>query len=322
MLAYALRRVVFAVPTLFGVLLLTFVLFRLLPTDIAETVAGEGASAQTIDDLRWAYGLHRPLFFDVDGARAAGWTALFDSQFFHYLRDMLTFDFGRSWHTRRDIWGALLAGAGPSLALALPIFLITLTTSIGLSLFAAWVRGSWLDRGLVLLSVLGMNVPLLTFIMVGQYVFAYRLGWFAIRGFSGPLDLVLPVLIGVAAGLGGNVRFYRTVMLDEMHQEYVSTARAKGASTGRVLLCHVLPNALIPVITRVVLALPFLLFGSLLLERFFGIPGAGYLMVEAVAQRDFAVVSAMTWLVSLLFVLGNLATDLCYALIDPRVSLP
>lgn len=321
MLTYVVRRLLFAVPTLLGVLVLTFVLFRLLPTDIAEAVAGEGASAQTIEDLRWAYGLHRPLILDIDGARAGGWTKLFDSQLFHYLHDMITFDFGRSWHTRRDIWASLIAGAGPSLALTLPIFLITLTTSIALSLLTAWARGTWLDRAVVLLSVVGMNVPMLTFIMMGQYIFAYQLGWFPIRGFTGPFDLVLPVLIGVTAGLGGNVRFYRTVMLDEIHQDYVSTARAKGASTARVSLRHVLPNALIPVVTRVVLSLPFLIFGSLLLERFFGIPGAGHLMVEAVAQRDFAVVSAMTWLVSLLFVLGNLATDLCYALIDPRVTL-
>ncbi|MCA9539068.1 MAG: ABC transporter permease [Myxococcales bacterium] len=321
MLAYAVRRLLQAVPTVFGVLLLTFVLFRLLPTDIAEKLAGEGASAQTIADLRWAFGLDKPLFFDLDGASREGIAKLFDSQFFDHFQRMLTFDFGRSWSTRRDVWGSLLDGIGPSLALTVPIFFLTLTTAIGLSLFTASRRGSRIDSSLVIACVIGMNVPLLSFIIIGQYVFAWRLGWFPVHGFHGPGSVILPVLIGVTAGLGGEVRFYRTVMLEEMHQDYVRTARAKGLSGARVLLAHVLPNALLPVATRVVLALPFLVFGSLLLERFFGIPGAGHLMVEAVTARDYAVVNAMTWLIALLFVFGNLLTDLCYAWLDPRVTL-
>jgi peptide/nickel transport system permease protein len=320
MLRYTLRRLLYAIPTLFGVLVLTFVLFRLLPTDIARKIAGEGASTETIEELRWAFGLHRPLFFDLDGARAHGIGHVFDSQFFHHLHDMVTFDFGRSGITRLRVADMLWQGIGPSLALTAPIFFITLVLSLALGLVTASVRGGRFDTLLVLLSVMGMNVPFLSFILVGQYVFAYQLGLFPIHGFEGPADLVLPILIGVAAGLGGNVRFYRTVMLEEMGQDYVRTARAKGLSNARVLCGHVLPNALIPVATRVVLALPFLIFGSLLLERTFGIPGAGHLLVEAVATRDYAVVNALTWLSALLFIVGNLLTDLCYALIDPRVT--
>lgn len=318
---YVARRLLYAIPTVGGVLVLTFVLFRLLPTDIAQRIAGEGASAQTVAELRWAYGLDRPLFFDVEGARVHGIGRLFDSQFFHHAADMLTFDFGRSWTTRRPVWDLLLRGIGPSLALTAPIFLGTLTLALALGLWSARLRGTWLDTAMVVGCVIGMNVPFLSFILVGQYVFAYRLGWFPVHGFGGVAHLVLPVSIGIVAGLGGQVRFYRTVMLDELGQDYVRTARAKGMSEARVLGAHVLPNALIPVVTRVVLALPFLVFGSLLLEEFFGIPGAGHLMFDAVSTRDYAVVGALTWLVALLFVVGNLLTDICYALIDPRVRL-
>ena len=170
-----------------------------------------------------------------------------------------------------------------------------------------------------------MSLPSLAFILFGQYFLAYKLGWFPIFGYepgwSGTKFLTLPVLIGIIAGLGSDVRFYRTVMLDEIRADYIRTAYAKGVSTRRVLFVHLLKNALIPVITSVVLAIPFLFLGSLLLERFFGIPGLGYMMIEAIGNRDFKVISAMTFIISVLFVFGNLATDICYALVDPRISL-
>jgi peptide/nickel transport system permease protein len=174
------------------------------------------------------------------------------------------------------------------------------------------------------LCVVGMSIPYLSFILFGQYFLAYKWDLFPVF-FSPDLSPVqyvaLPVIIGIVSGLGSNLRFYRTVMLDEMRNDYVRTAFAKGLTTRRVLFKHVLKNAMIPIITRVVLAIPFLFLGSLLMERFFGIPGLGYLMIEAIGSRDFRVINAMTYISAILFVIFNLITDICYALVDPRVSL-
>jgi peptide/nickel transport system permease protein len=168
-----------------------------------------------------------------------------------------------------------------------------------------------------------MSIPYLSFILFGQYFLAYKLGLFPVffsPDLSMPRYLALPVLIGIVTGLGSNVRFYRTVMLDEMRADYVRTAFAKGLDTRRVLFRHVLKNAMIPILTTIVLAIPFLFLGALLLERFFGIPGLGYLMVEAIGSRDYFVINAMTYIISILVVIFNLLTDICYALVDPRVS--
>ena len=186
-------------------------------------------------------------------------------------------------------------------------------------------RGTPLDTILVFLCVLGMSAPALAIILYCQYLLGYQLGWFPVfgyePGFGGVRYLVLPVLLGVTMGLGGDVRFYRTVMLDEIRSDYIRTAYAKGVGTTRVLFVHLLKNAMIPIISSVVLSIPFLFLGSLLLERFFGIPGLGYMMIEAIGSRDFPVINAMTFIIALLFIFGNLATDICYALVDPRVSL-
>jgi peptide/nickel transport system permease protein len=211
----------------------------------------------------------------------------------------------------------------PSLALTVPMFFGVVIISVSLALIIAFVRGSVWDSFAVIICVAGMSIPYLSFILFGQYFLAYKQGLFPVffsPDLSPPQYVALPVMIGIVAGLGGNLRFYRTVMLDEMRSDYVRTAFAKGLSTRRVLFKHVLKNAMIPIITRVVLAIPFLFLGSLLLERFFGIPGLGYLMVEAIGSRDYFVINAMTYISAILFVLFNLITDICYALVDPRVS--
>jgi peptide/nickel transport system permease protein len=195
--------------------------------------------------------------------------------------------------------------------------------SISVSLMIAFVRGSKWDVLAVVICVLGMSIPYLSFILFGQYFFAYKLGLFPVF-FSPDLTTVqyvaLPIIIGIVVGLGGGVRFYRTVMLDEMRSDYVRTAFAKGLSARRVLFKHVLKNAMISIITRVVLTIPYLFLGSLLLERFFGIPGLGYLMLEAIGSRDYFVINAMTYIWAILFVIFNVMTDVCYALADPRIS--
>src|SRR5206468_2943632 len=182
-------------------------------------------------------------------------------------------------------------------------------------------RSKWLDRTLVVLCVVGMSISYLVYILVGQYVFAYKLQWFPIWGYGSIKYLFLPVLVGLVSGMGGEVRFYRTVMLDEMYQDYVRTAFSKGCGQRTVLFKHVLKNAMIPVITHTVIVIPFLFTGNLLLETFFGIPGIGYLAVEAINSNDIPVIKATVMVGSIIYVFASLLTDICYAWADPRIKL-
>ena len=311
MTTYIIRRLLYTIPIVFGVLLVTFVLFNLVGGDVTDQIAGRAASIETREEIRKEYGWDKPLFLS------------WDSQFFNHLKNAVTFNFGRSWSDRELIIDKIKRGAGPSLSLTIPMFLGTLIISISLSLVVAFLRGTIIDVLVVLLCVAGMSIPFLSFILFGQYFLAFKWGLFPVF-FSPDLStsqyVALPVLIGIVTGLGSNLRFYRTVMLDEMRSDYVRTAFAKGLGPARVLFKHVLKNAMIPIITQVVLAIPFLFLGSLLLERFFGIPGLGYLMIEAIGARDFQVISAMTYIGAILFVIFNLITDICYSIVDPRIT--
>lgn len=244
-----------------------------------------------------------------------------DSQLFGYLAQLARFDFGESIPTHQKVSRLLWDGLGPSLALAVPIFLISLTVSVALALVCAYLRDTWTDRLIVVAAVALMSVNYLVWIVLGQYGPAYRWGWFPIWGFESWHHLVLPVWIGVLSGLGTHVRFYRTVMLDEIHRDYVRTAFAKGLSEGQVLFGHVLKNAAVPIITNAVMAIPFLYTGNLLLESFFGIPGLGGISVNAINSSDFDVIRAVVLIGAILYVTANLLADLCYAWVDPRVRL-
>jgi peptide/nickel transport system permease protein len=245
----------------------------------------------------------------------------FDSQFAHFLSRLARLDFGASIATGQPVLEMLAEGIGPSLALVLPIFTAELVLSIVLALLCAYFRDTGIDRFFVIISVILMSVNYLVWIVAGQYLFAYKLKWFPIWGFESWRFLVLPWIIGTFSGLGGSVRFYRTIMLDEMYRDYVRTAFAKGLGLGDVLFKHVLKNAMIPIVTNVVMAIPFLYTGSLLLESFFGIPGLGYLSVNALNSLDVDVVRAVVVIGTVMYILANLASDLCYALVDPRVRL-
>ena len=245
----------------------------------------------------------------------------FDSQLVDYAGRVLRLDFGTSTSLNQPVWTLLKEGIGPSLALTVPILIVELVVSLTLALLCAHRRGSWLDRSLVAVCVALMSVNYLVWIVFGQYVLAYRLGWFPVWGFESWRNLLLPVLIGVATGLGTNVRFYRTILLEEMHKDYVRTAFAKGLRTEQVLFKHVLKNALGPVIVNVSLALPFLYTGSLLLESFFGIPGLGYLSLNAIHSSDVEVVRAIVLVGALLFTAANILADVALAWVDPRVKL-
>jgi len=311
MIAYIIRRLLYTIPIVFGVLLVTFLLFNVIGGDRAAQIAGKSASKETIEEIRHEYGWDKPLFLS------------WDSQFIDHLEDAITFDFGRSYMDKEPVIDKIKRGILPSLSITLPMFFGTVIISVSISLIVAFFRGTLLDVSVVILCVAGMSLPFLSFILFGQYFLAYKWGFFPVFYW---LDLsvfeyaALPVMIGIAAGLGANVRFYRTVMLDELGNDYVRTAFAKGLTTKRILFKHVLKNAMIPILTRVVLAIPFLFLGSLLLERFFGIPGLGYLMVEAIGSRDLKIINAMTYIGAILFVVFNLITDICYSLVDPRVT--
>ncbi|HMP71733.1 MAG TPA: ABC transporter permease subunit [Kiritimatiellia bacterium] len=243
------------------------------------------------------------------------------SQFTYYLRHLARLDFGVSHSANEPVIDLLKSGIVPTLLLATPILFGELLISVVFALICARYRNRWPDRLLLVLSVALMSVNYLVWIVAGQYLLAFKLGWFPVWGFESWHYLLLPVLIGTLHGLGSNIRFYRTVMLDEMYKDYVRTAFAKGAGEARVLFRHVLPNAMIPVITNVVLSLPFLYTGSLLLESFFGIPGLGYLSVNAIHSSDVDVVRAVVLIGSVLYVVANLIADLLYAWVDPRVRL-
>ena len=321
MLAYIIRRTLYVIPVVFGVALVTFFLFHVVGWDPASQMLGRHASKDEITALRTELGLDLPKWVNFAAASRQGWTHLFDSQWFFYCKQIVTFDFGRSFASQQKISTLMLNGIVPSLVLAVPIFFIELVVAISIALFAAYYRNTWVDRSLVVLCVVGMSVSYLVYILVGQYVLAYRLQWFPIWGYESVKYLILPVLVGLISGLGGEVRFYRTVMLDEMYQDYVRTAFAKGCRQRTVLFKHVLKNAMIPIITHTVITIPFLYTGNLLLETFFGIPGVGYLAVEAINSNDIPVIKATVMVGSIVYVIASLVTDICYALVDPRIKL-
>lgn len=244
-----------------------------------------------------------------------------DSQFLFFLKHLARLDFGVSSSANEPVVDLLRAGIGPTLALAFPILLLETLLSVTLGLLCAQFRDRWPDRVMVVGSVALMSVNYLVWIITGQYLLAFKLNWFPVWGFASWLYLLLPIFIGVFSGLGSSVRFYRTILLDELYRDYVRTAYAKGLGQGRVLFVHVLRNALVPIITQVVLSMPFLYTGSLLLESFFGIPGLGYLSINAINESDVDVVRAVVVLGSVLYLMTNLLADLCYAWADPRVKL-
>ena len=245
----------------------------------------------------------------------------FDSQLWFYLKQVARLDFGTSHETNQRVTRMIAEGALPSLSLTVPMFVVGVILSVSLALLCAFFRNTLIDRFFVVLSVLLMSVNYLVWIVFGQYYLGYVLRWFPVWGYESWRHLPLPVLIGVVSGLGGSLRFYRTVMLDEMYRDYVRTAFAKGVGRRGVLFKHVLKNAMIPILTSVVMTIPFLYTGSLLLESFFGIPGLGTISINAVNSSDVDVIRAIVLVGAILYVIANLVTDICYKLVDPRVQL-
>ena len=320
MLAYLVRRVLYGGATVFGVLVFLFVLFFSVttPDDIARKALGERVPPAVLEQWKANHGYDKPLLWNPERPTE---TMLLD-----HFRRMLTFDFGRSDADDTPIAARLREGVGPSLSLTVPLFAAGLALGVGLSLFVAFFRETYIDRAGVFLCVLGMSVSMLLYIIGAQYLIGKLLRWFPISGFDPSPAVVLrflalPLVVGVVSGVGSDVRFYRTVLVEETTRDYVRTARAKGCGDLRLMGCHVLRNAMIPILTNVVIAIPFLFTGSILLESFFGIPGLGSITVDAINGNDFATLRTMVYIGSLLFVVGQILTDVSYALVDPRVRL-
>ena len=324
MFAYIVRRVLYALPILLGVNLLTFALFFVVntPDDMARMQLG--AKRVTPDAIeRWKVerGYDKPRFIN-DSAKGLG--RFTETIFFDKSLRMFAFEFGSA-DDGRDIAEEIRTRMVPSLAIALPTFVLGLYVTVSFALLLVFFRQTVLDFSGVVLCVAMMSVSSLFYIIGGQWLIAKVWQLVPISGYAASLEgarfLVLPVIISVVAGIGANTRWYRTIFLEEISRDYVRTARAKGLSELRVLFRHVLKNAMIPVLTGVVVVIPLLFMGSLLVESFFGIPGLGSYTIDAINAQDFSVVRAMVFIGSLLYIAGLLLTDISYTLVDPRVRL-
>lgn len=324
MLAYIIRRILYAIPILIGVNLITFMLFFMVntPDDMARSQLGaKQVTPEMIEAWKAGKGYDKPLFVNTE---AKGVGTVTDTLFVQESMKLFTFEFGFS-DNNRDIGNDIRERMGPSLAIALPTFLIGLVTNISLALLLVLFRGSVLDTGMMVVAVMIMSISGLFYIIAGQVLFSKIWHWVPISGFEngweGVKFLILPIMIGVFAGIGSGVRWYRSIFLEEINKDYIRTARAKGLSEIRVLFGHVMQNGMLPILTGVVVVIPTLFMGSLIMESFFGIPGLGSYTIDAIHAQDFAIVKAMVFLGSVLYIVGLILTDISYTLFDPRVKL-
>ncbi len=323
MFSYLLRRFLYAVPILLGVILITFLLSFVVqsPELRAKVVLGKRATPQAVADWMHNRGYDKPRFFNTQPG-----AALLDSQFFNHVKKLATFQLGVSDVTGRDLKDVFMEGAIPSLLITLPAFFVGIALAVSIALYQVFVRDTALDTAGALGAVALMSLPPMVYIIFGQAVIALTLNYFPafgfdLHGFTTLKFLILPIALIAVMGLGADVRLYRAIFLEEIAQDYVRTAQAKGVSNTRLLFTHVLKNGMISLITLIVAHLPLLVMGSLLVENFFGIPGLGNTLFLAIQQGDFATVFASVYLGSILYLIGLMLTDICYALVDPRIRL-
>jgi peptide/nickel transport system permease protein len=324
MLAYIIRRILYAIPILIGVNLLTFILFFLVnsPDDVARMHLGTKHITQLeIDNWKKNHGYDKPLFFNSEKENLHKFT---DTLFFNKSLRLFILDFGSS-ESGRDIAYDVSQRMWPSLALAIPTLFVGLFVNVIVAMALIFFRGSYLDFLGVGLCVVLMSISILFYIIAGQYVFGKFLQLVPISGYQGGLNafkfLILPIAVGVIGGVGAGARWYRTIFLEETGKDYVQTAYAKGLSEPVVLFKHVLKNAMIPILTSVVVLIPTLFLGSLIMESFFGIPGLGAYTIDAISQQDYDIVRAMVFLGTVFYIVGLILTDISYTLVDPRVRL-
>jgi peptide/nickel transport system permease protein len=310
MTAYVIRRVWQMIPTIFGVILLIFILFNWVGGDPAQVLAGKISNPEQIANIRHQLGVDRPYWYQL-------WV---------FIQQVFTFDFGRSWSTNELVSHIILTRVGPTLTIMLPVVFITSGLAVLFAVLVAYVRGTLTDRMVMIVCTVAMSVSFLVYIIVFQWLFGFILGWFPVQGWTESFwkNLTtyapLPILLAVLVGLAPELRLYRSFFLDEINQDYVRTARAKGVPEKRVMMKHVLRNAMIPILTNIGIALPGIFVGSFLLEVFFSIPGLGREIITAVNRSDFPVIKAVTVYLAILTMLINLLVDVMYKFVDPRVS--
>lgn len=307
---YIIRRLLYVIPVLLGVCFIIFIIFNVVAPDPAFILLGRHATVEQIATLHHELGIDKPFW----------------SQYFDIVKSAFTFDFGYSWSSKQNIWELIKLGAFPSMSITVPVFVMANVLSISLALLVAFYRGKLIDKVVLVLSIAMMSIPSLAYILFGQYFFAYKLGWFEISGYEAGFPyfipyVLLPVLLYIVISVGPDTRFYRAVILDEVYQDYVRTARAKGLRETVIMFKHVLKNAMIPILTYVIIQIPSLIIGFILVESFFSIPGLGGLVIKAINNSDFPVIKAMTIISAVGFILFNVLTDVLYTVVDPRMRL-
>ena len=311
MAAYLIRRLWQMIPTLAGVVLLVFFLFKYFGGDPAEVLGGLNASPEQIKAIRQTLGLDEPVWY----------------QLWIFVKQIVTFDWGKSWATNESVSNLFATRLPATLTVMVPILVLDVLLALPIAMWVAYRRGSLTDRSIMVATTVALSISFLVYVIIGQYVFGFQLGWFPVQGWSDSLwkNLLvyapLPVLLAVVVGLAPQTRLYRSFFLDELGQDYVRTARAKGMTEGVVLFRHVLRNAMIPILTNIGLQLPGIFVGSFLIEVFFSIPGLGREVLLAVNRSDFPVIQAVTIYLAVLTMVINLLTDIAYKLVDPRVVL-
>ena len=310
MTAYVIRRLWQMIPTLLGVVLLIFFLFNWFGGDPAQVLAGKISNQEQIDNIRKQLGVDQPYW----------------KQLVIFCEQIVTGDFGRSWSTNEEVSRIFATRIGPTLTIMVPILLLETAFGIIFAMGVAYVRGSLTDRAIMIACTVAMSISFLVYIILGQWLFGFLLGWFPVQGWSDSywkniaVYAPLPVFLALLVSIAPTLRLYRSFFLDEINQDYVRTARAKGLSETTVMFKHVLRNAMIPILTNVAIALPSLMIGSFLLEKFFSIPGLGREVITAVERSDFPVIKAITVYLAVFTMFLNLLVDVLYKWVDPRVE--
>jgi peptide/nickel transport system permease protein len=311
MAAYILRRLWQMVPTILGVVLLVFFLFKYFGGDPAEILGGLNATPEQISAIRQQLGLDQPVWVQLG----------------LYLKSIVTFDWGKSWATNEAVSSLFASRLPATLTVMLPILILDVLLALPIAMWVAYRRGSLADRTLMVITTVALSISFLVYIIVGQYLFGFQLGWFPVQGWSDNFwtNLItyvpLPVLLAVMVGLAPQTRLYRSFFLDELGHDYVRTARAKGLTENTVMFKHVLRNAMIPILTNIGLSLPGVFVGSFLIEVFFSIPGLGREILLAVNRSDYPVIQAIAVYLAVLTMVINLIVDVMFKLVDPRVVL-
>ena len=310
MTAYVIRRLWQMIPTIAGVILLIFFLFNWVGGDPAQVLAGKISNPEQIENIRKQLGVDQPYWYQL-------WV---------FVKQVFTFDFGRSWSTNEEVSRILLTRVGPTLTIMVPVLIIETVLAVTFAIMVAYVRGTLTDRSIMVSCTVAMSISFLVYIIFFQWLFGFILGWFPVQGWSESFwrNLTtyapLPIMLAVAVGLAPQLRLYRSFFLDEINQDYVRTARAKGVPEKTVMMKHVLRNAMIPILTNIGIYLPSVFVGSFLLEVFFSIPGLGREIITAVNRSDFPVIKAVTVYLAVLTMIINLLVDVMYKYVDPRVS--